>query len=92
MNLLAWLKKLFASKPAPQPPVPPVNPVRPIAVVVYGSAGPLAGAKCVLSNIPAIEYPLTNTDGYTICDVSKDLRASHLFVTANGYAPYDYHE
>lgn len=91
MNLLAWLKKLFASKPAPQPPVPPVNPVRPIAVVVYGSAGPLAGAKCVLSNIPAIEYPLTNTDGYTICDVSKDLRASHLFVTANGYAPYDCH-
>lgn len=80
-HLVRFFKSLFSKKKPASPP-----PARRIGVLVTGPVTRLADVKIVLGTI---EYPLTNIEGYTFLDVPQTLRTAHLFVTANGFAPYD---
>jgi hypothetical protein len=76
-NIWKWILSLFTKPKPPAPPKPPVDPPppewKPIAIVVYGNNGqPLAGATVKLDGNPHV-YPKTNSDGYTIVDVLRQL-------------------
>lgn len=79
----------------PKPPTEPLPTPSPqykaVAVVVFDSAGPLAGASINLEG-NLNPYPLTNGDGYSIVNnVPLQLIASQLTVSHAGYVTYSAH-
>lgn len=96
MSWNSFLCKYFhIGCPAPEPPTPPVPPpptptptARAIAVVIPG----VPGAKVTLDSSTTPFVGTTNADGY-VCfpDVPLSLTASHLWITADKYFPYDLH-
>lgn len=92
MSLSSFLCKWFhigcpAPQPTPEPtPAPPV--MRAVAVVIPN----VTNALVTLDYTPTPFVGRTNSDGY-LCfkDVPVTLGASHLWVIADNYLPYDHH-
>lgn len=78
------------SKPKPPPKPPP--PVRTVAFGVYGHGQPVPNAEVRMDGEPIDWLELTNADGYVAFhNVPVSFQQSHLWVTVDGWHPYEVH-
>jgi len=81
------------AKPVPPPGPPPVSvPTRPFDISLRGPSGPIAGQVITVNThvSPADNHvETTNGDGYTIWTLQDPTGDASVYVTVDGYQPYD---